>query len=359
MRRFLATALLLAAPTLASAAPQIDVTVDAREGENGWYTSDVRLLWTVTGAVTVSGDCSAAQSQTVITDETPFAAYRCDAWDDKGFHAVLEAPVKLDKTPPAVHALPERPPDHAGWYTRPLTIRFSGSDATSGIEACTTAGYAGPDSPAAAITGTCRDRAGLVGSATAQIAYDVTAPAVEGLAVGAGDTRADLRWQPSADAVEYSVTRSPGRRGEAATVVYRGPQPRYADARLRNGVRYAYTVAALDAAGNLGTATATARPSGRLLAPAPGARLRRPPVLRWKRSRRAAYYNVQLFRGERKVLSAWPVRPHLRLARAWVYAGHRFRLRRGTYRWYVFPGFGARSARRYGPALGTRTFRMR
>jgi hypothetical protein len=85
---------------------------------------------------------------------------------------------------------------------------------------------------------------------------------------------------------------------------------------------------------------------------------KRPLVLRWARVRGARYYNVQLHRGARKVLSAWPSRPRLRLKRRWSYAGKLYRLRPGRYVWYVWPGYGRRSAARYGELLGRRTFRV-
>ena len=347
----------LAAPAAAAAAPQIDLTVDGRVGANDWYTSEVRLLWTVTGADTSAGDCTLGQSETLITAETSGAIYDCDAWDGS-IHASLEVPIKLDKTAPAVTALPERRADHAGWYTSPLLVRFAGTDATSGIESCSTGAYQGPDSASAAVTGSCRDRAGLVGRATFKLAYDVTPPTIDAVLASARDSAATVRWEASPDVTEFAVTRTPGSRGEPASVVYRGTGTRVEDKRLRNGITYAYTVSAVDAAGNLATRSANVRPTSPLLAPALGATLRRPPVLRWKRTEDARYYNVQLFRGKRKVLSAWPARPRYALKRRWTYAGRTRRLRDGKYRWYVFPGFGDRSERRYGEALGVRTFRI-
>nr|MBA3331185.1 hypothetical protein [Actinomycetota bacterium] len=76
-------------------------------------------------------------------------------------------------------------------------------------------------------------------------------------------------------------------------------------------------------------------------------------------SRGAAYYNVQLFRGSQKVLSAWPKQPRLALGSKWTFAGRKMLLRPGTYRWYVWPGVGARSQARYGPMLGQSTFVVR
>ncbi|MFZ0090593.1 MAG: hypothetical protein WAL63_13850, partial [Solirubrobacteraceae bacterium] len=69
----------------------------------------------------------------------------------------------------------------------------------------------------------------------------------------------------------------------------------------------------------------------------------------------AAYYNVQVFR-HGKILSAWPKRASLQLAKSWRFGGHRYRLKPGRYRWYVWPGFGRRSAAHYGRRVGSGTF---
>jgi hypothetical protein len=85
----------------------------------------------------------------------------------------------------------------------------------------------------------------------------------------------------------------------------------------------------------------------------------RPPVLRWTRARHARYYNVQLHRAGRKILSAWPARPRYRLHRRWSFAGNLRRLAPGRYVWYVWPGYGRRSAARYGDLIGRSAFRVR
>ena len=78
--------------------------------------------------------------------------------------------------------------------------------------------------------------------------------------------------------------------------------------------------------------------------------------MRWLPTPEATYYNVQLFRGSQKVLSIWPTASKLKVPAKWVYARRRFSLTPGTYRWFVFPGFGAKQAAKYGPALGKSTF---
>jgi hypothetical protein len=81
-----------------------------------------------------------------------------------------------------------------------------------------------------------------------------------------------------------------------------------------------------------------------------------PPLLRWHRADGAEYYNVQLFRGRKKILSAWPARPRFQLQKSWSFRGHRHRLTRGRYRWYVWPGFGPPAARHYGRLIRVGTF---
>jgi hypothetical protein len=80
----------------------------------------------------------------------------------------------------------------------------------------------------------------------------------------------------------------------------------------------------------------------------------------------APYYNIQVFRigsarsaaqaAEVKVLSAWPLTPRFVLGRTWKFQGRAQKLSPGTYRWYVWPGVGARSRGAYGPLLGSSTF---
>jgi len=84
--------------------------------------------------------------------------------------------------------------------------------------------------------------------------------------------------------------------------------------------------------------------------------LRKPPRLVWAAVAQARYYNIQLFRGTMKILSAWPVKTTLSLHATWTFNHVRYRLTPGVYRWYVWPGFGAQAAANYGPTLGSSSF---
>ena len=92
-----------------------------------------------------------------------------------------------------------------------------------------------------------------------------------------------------------------------------------------------------------------------LWAPRDGASVTAPPVLRWAPVAGATFYNVQLYRGTTKILSAWPRRPRLALRERWTFGGRTHRLRAATYRWYVWPHVEGR----YGRVLGSSTFSVR
>ena len=124
-------------------------------------------------------------------------------------------------------------------------------------------------------------------------------------------------------------------------LVYRGTRTRAIDHGLKNGVRYRYRITAIDRAGNRASTVASATPTASdLLLPAGRGRLGAPPLLAWKKVKGASYYNVQLFRGSRKILTRWPRSNRLQLRRSWRFAGKRRRLTADTYTWYVFAVFG-------------------
>jgi hypothetical protein len=78
----------------------------------------------------------------------------------------------------------------------------------------------------------------------------------------------------------------------------------------------------------------------------------------WLKPDQATYYDFQLYRGTKKILNAFSIRPWYTLAKRWTYLNKPYALSAGTYKWYVWPGLGMRSARAYGALLGSRTFRI-
>jgi hypothetical protein len=122
---------------------------------------------------------------------------------------------------------------------------------------------------------------------------------------------------------------------------------------------------AADRNGNVGLASFTVavtlvRQARRavLFAPLAGARLTTPPLLAWRAVPLARFYNVQLYRQGRKILTLWPYRPRLQLRSRWTHEGQVYRLRPAAYAWVVWPAFGTRANPRYGRMLGRSTFRI-
>ena len=66
----------------------------------------------------------------------------------------------------------------SGWYNHPVSVAFSGSDATSGVESCTAATYSAlRRARAASQPGTCTDRAGNRSNPLGfGLKYDATPP---------------------------------------------------------------------------------------------------------------------------------------------------------------------------------------
>jgi hypothetical protein len=317
-----------------------------------WHTGPVRLAWdwNQTLALPIGGNCGIQ----ILAQDTTGQPVSCEIQDIADLSTTEQtAVIRIDATPPTVAGMdPARPPDHDGWWNHPVDLTFTGTDATSGIAGCDVVTYGGPDGADAPISGACRDRAGNTASKSFGLNYDATPPSVTDFAAKPGNRKVVLSWAASPDTVDTEVTRTPGVAGAPTSTLYGGTATTFTDSALVNGTTYRYTVSGQDAAGNVASGTVSAKPSALYAtSPARSARLRKPPMLRWPPVSGAGYYNVQLFRGKHKILSAWPTVHHLRLHRAWRFHGQRRHLKPGHYRWFVWPGFGARAAHRYGPLV--------
>jgi hypothetical protein len=327
-----------------------------------WYTSPISVTWDLNGGSNAGG--CAPQNYVTDIDQSylqsePLADWPAWTYCNDPVSGTLKYYfIKVELSSPAATVAPSRPPDSAAWYNHPLAATVTAT-AFSGIASCTSTTYAGPNSTAATLSATCVDNAGkTVNVVSAPFAFDVTPPSLTA-AADPGDGSVQLSWQAGGDlapTASITVTRSPG-----DGTVYSGNSTGYTDTSARNGTRYTYTITARDVAGNASTQTVVATPAPRLLQPVANANVQMsaPPVLTWTPVRGATYYNVQLYRHGAKVLSMWPVHAKLQLPRKWRFEGHRYRLKPGRYGWFVWPGFGKRSAGRYGHRIGARTFVVR
>jgi hypothetical protein len=186
------------------------------------------------------------------------------------------------------------------------------------------------------------------------IPKDVTALKAE-----PGDGQVHLSWKLP-NGVDHVVVSNQLSAGGETKIIYTGSAEAYTDHGLVNGLEYRYVVVSVDKNGNTSAGVAvTALPKATLLrSPKDGARLKKPPTLVWVRNPEASYYNVQLFRGTEKILSGWPNAARVALPRRWKYQGRTYTLTPGVYRWYVWPGFGARKAVDYGELMGWSSFQI-
>jgi hypothetical protein len=322
---------------------------------NGWYRSPVRVDFRgsdatsgirACGATTYAGpDGAGAHVNGTCTD---VAGNTSPAF---GF------PLRYDATGPRVtRGWPLRRPDYRRWYNHPVRWRFRGRDRLSGLQACPSVLYTGPDSRDAHVAGACSDRAGNVSIRGFPLRYDATPPPAPLVKPISHDRSVRLKIAAGAGTRRMAIVRAPGFGGDRDSTIYSGRPRSFTDRRVRNGRRYVYTVLARDRAGNRSRTTVGATPNARLLSPADGAAVAALPLLRWTPVRGADYYNVQLRRDGRKVLSTWPSRPRLQLRQRWRFDGHVRRLVAAGYRWDVWPGFGPRSRARFGSRIGGRSF---
>jgi hypothetical protein len=320
----------------------------------GWYRTPVKLSWDWDALVASqkSGDCS---QQTFSSDTTGIRVF-CEVVDNTtGETTGRPVTIHVDKTPPQLLGLaPDRPADYNGWFNRPIGLTFQAVDPISGVTSCSSTSYGGPDALAVAIGGSCTDVAGNTGSGSFPLNYDATPPKRPTVKATPRNRRVTIAWTPKPFTVAEVVRIR--KRGQPK-LLYRGTGAKFTHRKLHNGRRYRYRVTLIDQAGNRASRKRSAVPtSSPLLLPADGAHVHGPPLLVWKPMKRASYYNAQLVRRGRKILSSWPRKPHLQLHRRWRFNDRRHRLVRGHYCWYVWPGRGARSERRYGRLLGKSCF---
>jgi hypothetical protein len=345
--------------------PSASARADRGADSNGWYNRGLSVEFV--GGDALSGIAGCTPTRGYAGPDATAASISGTCVDNAGNSRSVSFGFQYDATPPTAEARAGRKPNPKGWYTRGVRVRFVGSDATSGVGSCAPdVMYRGPNSPKAAVSGTCVDKAGNTSAAAAyELKFDAQDPNLGKVTAEPRNGSIALQWKAGSDATAFKLERKPGVKGAESSTIYEGPKERFVDGRVTKGVKYLYVLTAYDAAENssvkglrvrahsTGTTTAV---TPTLVRPANGARLQAPPLLDWNAVPRATYYNVQLFRNGQKVLSAWPGSTSFRLSSSWRFEGRTHRLLPGSYRWYVWPGFGLRAASNYGKLVGTRTF---
>ncbi len=146
---------------------------------NGWYNHPVDVVFTGTDLLSGIANCDAPNYKG--PDGTGLTVL--GACVDKAGNEspeVSSSAFDYDATAPTgVTGAPNRLPDHNGWYNHAVDVVFTGTDATSDIDTCTTVTYSTPDGEDVTVNGSCTDKAGNTSASVASSAfdYDATAPA--------------------------------------------------------------------------------------------------------------------------------------------------------------------------------------
>jgi hypothetical protein len=208
----------VALPDHAGAAPGPPIPRCNGGGCGGWFKTSVTVTWEFDPAgVTSTNGCGAAG----VTEDTSGTSFTCVVNYGGPFYG-NSVTVAKDSSPPQMNASLSRDPDADGWYTKPISVSFSGDDGASGLASCSGNGtYGGPDGGAIALSGTCTDNAGNAVTKSFTIKYDSTAPTVTGAAARKPDAGG---WYNHAVRVGFKgQDAGSGVKECSPTVLYKGP----------------------------------------------------------------------------------------------------------------------------------------
>ena len=344
-----------------STGPSVSGSPDRGPDSNGWYGRPVGVNFSGSDNASGVAGCSGGVTYSG-PDGMGSASGSCS--DNAGNTGSGAVQIPYDATAPTVKDLvTARPADAAGWFNHAVGVTFTGDDAGSGIESCSSLTYAGPDSATAAVSGTCRDKAGHDSAPKAfRLKYDATPPSLSTVLAQVGNKFALLKWKISTDVASVRVVRKPGRerRGRERHLRGQGGLLQGQRDRQPHAVRVPRVGRRRGRERHAPSRRRTRCRCPPLYNPAAGARVKSPVVFEWLGVEKATYYNLQVWCGKRKVLTAWPKKPRLVVPRKGKFAGRAYTLPKvGTLcRWYVWPGFGRFADRRYGKLAGQSTFRL-
>jgi len=156
-------------------APTVTAAAGRPADRDGWYDAPVSVSFT--GQDVMSGGVTCSPGRTYNGPDSADATIAGSCSDTAGNVGSGSIHLPYDATAPVVTVDADRPVDHNGWFNSPVTFSTHGSDAVSGLVACSLpVTYLAPDTAAGTLDGSCSDAAGNTSAARAQFKYDSTAP---------------------------------------------------------------------------------------------------------------------------------------------------------------------------------------
>jgi hypothetical protein len=227
----------------------------------GWTNTDVEITFTC--ADDHSGLASCGPSPQYVSTEGAGQSASGSATDLAGNTTWFTlSNINVDKMGPMVVATASPAPNANGWNNTDVTVSFNGTDAVSGIAGCDLPVAFTTEDAAQTASGSCTDRAGNVSApATVSISIDKTTPlviappAVTVTATEAGGARGSASAELAAFLAAGSATDNldpmPARLAPQSNAADVGNATLFAIGSSTISFRF------MDAAGNIGSATAT------------------------------------------------------------------------------------------------------
>jgi len=162
--------------------PVVTPSVTGTLGDNGWYTSNIEVSWTV---VDEESPATTDGCDTVtVSEDTAGRTFTCTA-TSAGGTTTESVTVKRDATKPTITAS-RTAANEQGWNNGDVVVEYTCSDELSGVASCSSDETLSGEGAGQSSTGTAVDQAGNTASATvSDINIDLTAPVV---VLGGGGT---------------------------------------------------------------------------------------------------------------------------------------------------------------------------
>jgi hypothetical protein len=156
-------------------APAVTATLVGTANGAGWHRTPPTVKFTCTD--TGSGIDVCPADATVNADGAA-QVITGTATDKAGNNTAVSVTVNVDRTVPVITTTVDGSANGAGWYRTAPTVRFTCTDAGSGIGTCPAGKTLTGDGADQVVTGTATDKAGNTATATTTVKVDRTAPAV-------------------------------------------------------------------------------------------------------------------------------------------------------------------------------------
>ncbi|MHB0995280.1 MAG: chitobiase/beta-hexosaminidase C-terminal domain-containing protein, partial [Elusimicrobiales bacterium] len=166
-------------------APNVAAAAARAPNAAGWDNAPVFVDFT--GADAVSGLDYCVKGST-LASEGAGQSVSGYCMDYAGWSSTVTLAVNIDTTAPKVTYVETPAANAAGWHNTAVEVRFSGTDALSGVDYCSPAATAASEGAGIELSGSCDDKAGNTGGVTARLNIDMTPPVLTIASPLAGQT---------------------------------------------------------------------------------------------------------------------------------------------------------------------------